>query len=344
MTAGITEFTYAYDPAGNLTGATSWNSQLSTQETLNLQYEPFTDRLTRIEYPGGKFFTFAYNAAGRRTRRSDQDGNITIYLYDALGRLDRMTDGPSQTIVDYDYEAAGRLSRKTLGNGVFTTYTYNDAGQVTLLVNSRADNTVLSRFAYTYDASGRRDSMTTLAGTFTYGYDPLGQLTRVAHPDGHVVAYSYDAAGNRLSVADNGTVTPYAANTLNQYSSAGATSFGYDPDGNLINQLSTLNPQLSTSYSYDLENRLTGVTTPADNWTYTYDAFGNRVAATHNGQTTRYVIDPTGLGNVAAEYDGGGSLIARYEHGFGLLARNDVAGNPAYYTFSVFASETPNES
>src|SRR5205814_1683962 len=70
-------------------------------------------------------------------------------------------------------------------------------------------------------------------------------------------------------------------------------------------------------------------------WIYTYDAFGNRIATTHNGQTTRYVIDPTGLGNVAAEYDGSGSLTARCEHGFGLLARNDAANNSAWYTFSA---------
>lgn len=334
-TPGLTDFTYAYDLAGNLTNATYWNPQLSTQESLNLRYDPFTDRLTRIEYPGGRFFAFDYDATGRRTRRADQDGHVTAYLYDALGRLARMTNELGQTIVNYDYDPAGRLSRKTLGNGVFTTYTYNQAGQVTQLVNSRADSNVLSSFSYTYDASGRRASMTTLAGTETYGYDPLGQLTSVTYPNSRVVNYAYDAAGNRTQVTDNGVPATYAANTLNQYTSAGAATFGYDLDGNLTNQLSTLNPQLSTTYTYDIENRLIGVATPADTWTYTYDAFGNRIAATHNGQTTRYVIDPTGLGNVAAEYDGGGSLIARYEHGFGLLARTDAAGDPAFYTFSA---------
>ena len=331
-TPGITDFTYAYDLAGNLTNATYWNPQLATQETLNLQYDPFTDHLTRIEYPGGRYFAFEYDAAGRRTRRADQDGHVTAYLYDALGRLARMTNELGQTIVIYDYDPAGRLSRKTLGNGVFTTYTYNQAGQVTQLVNSRADSNVLSSFAYTYDASGRRASMTTLAGTETYGYDPLGQLTSVTYPNSRVVNYAYDAAGNRTQVTDNGVPATYAANTLNQYTSAGAATFGYDLDGNLTNRSEG---GTNTVYTYDSENRLIGVATPADTWTYSYDAFGNRIAAAHNGQTTRYVIDPTGLGNVAAEYGGGGSLVARYEHGFGLLARQDGANDPAYYTFSA---------
>ncbi|MCW5553064.1 MAG: Ig-like domain-containing protein [Verrucomicrobiae bacterium] len=176
VTPGITDFTYAYDSAGNLTNATYWNPQLATQETLNLQYDPFTDRLTRIEYPGGRFFTFDYDPAGRRARRADQDGHVTAYLYDPLGRLARMTNELGQTFVNYDYDPAGRLSRKTLGNGVFTTYTYNQAGQVTQLLNSRADSNVLSSFAYTYDASGRRDSMTVV-----YGFEfPLpGERVRV---------------------------------------------------------------------------------------------------------------------------------------------------------------------
>ena len=331
-TPGIMDFTYAYDSVGNLTNATYWNPQSSAYETNRLQYDPFTDRLTRIEYPGGRFFTFDYDAAGRRTRRADQDGHLTAYLYDTLGRLDRMTNGLGQLIVDYDYDAAGRLSRKTLGNGVFTTYGYNSAGQITNLVNYRADTNILSRFAYTYDAAGRRDSMTTLAGKETYGYDALGQLTRVTYPNSRVVTYAYDAVGNRTLVSDNGTNTLYAANQLNQYTSAGAATYGYDLDGNLTNKTEAA---VGTTYTYDMENRLIGVATPADTWTYTYDAFGNRIATTHNGQTTRYVVDPTGLGNVAAEYDGGGSLLARYEHGFGLLSRSDAAGNPAFYTFSA---------
>ncbi|HKQ37955.1 MAG TPA: RHS repeat-associated core domain-containing protein, partial [Verrucomicrobiae bacterium] len=159
----------------------------------------------------------------------------------------------------------------------------------------------------------------------------------VTYPNSRVVTYAYDAAGNRTQVTDNGVSAAYAANTLNQYSSAGAAVFGYDLDGNLTNRTESAT---NTIYTYDSENRLIGVATPADIWTYTYDAFGNRIAAAHNGQTTRYVIDPTRLGNVAAEYDGGGSLIARYEHGFGLLARSDAAGSPAYYTFSAIGHTT----
>jgi len=35
------------------------------------------------------------------------------------------------------------------------------------------------------------------AGTTTYKYDTLGRVIEVDYPDGTIVKYSYDAAGNR---------------------------------------------------------------------------------------------------------------------------------------------------
>ena len=52
-TPGI-DFVYTYDAAGNLTSATDPTG------TTTMTYDPQTNFLTRIDYPGGQFFTFAY--------------------------------------------------------------------------------------------------------------------------------------------------------------------------------------------------------------------------------------------------------------------------------------------
>ena len=113
---------------------------------------------------------------------------------------------------------------------------------------------------------------------------------------------------------------------MNQYVTVGGVTYQYDADGNLIQQG-------ATSYTYNDENRVITVSDGTNLWKYTYDALGNRIAATENGVTSRFVIDPIGLGNVVGQYNSAGNLIAHYDHGFGLLSRTDANSGTAYYTF-----------
>src|SRR5262249_29736979 len=259
----------------------------------------------------------------------DQTNFTTIYAYDGAGRLATVSGGlpgSISLIAAYTYDAAGRVAEKDLGNGTDTVYAYYPTGAVQSVVNhgirpsAGVDGPVNSRFDYTYNQNGQVLTETTLDGTTTYGYDAAGQLTSASLPGGRVLTYAYDATGNRTVVSDSGVSTTYVANNLNQYASAGAATFSYDADGNLTVRAG---PGGSPTYTYDSRDQLMAVPTPTDSWTYHYDALGNRTSVTHNGQTTQYLVDPTGLGDVVGEYDGAGTLVAHYTMGLGVTSRVD---------------------
>ena len=251
----------------------------------------------------------------------------------------------------HQYDPAGRIAVKRLDNGLFTTYQYDSAGQLLALTNALAPYvqprgplaiaTVLSSFNYTYDSRGRRISMDTLDGGWSYEYDDLGQLTHAvlastaADIPNQDLRYVYDEVGNRVWTVENGVTKQYTANSLNQYVTVGTTNYTFDADGNLIKEVST---QGTTTYVYNDENRLVSATSPQGAWQYTYDGLGNRVAKTENGTRTRYVVDPIGLGNVVGEYDGAGNLLAHYDHALGLLSRTDAGGKAAGYTFDAIGN------
>ncbi|MFJ4453914.1 cadherin-like domain-containing protein [Pseudomonas sp. NPDC089392] len=319
---------YTWDARGNLTSATDADSHTV------YQYDS-ADQLIKVTDAAGRFLSYSYDTAGHRTQMVDQAGHVTNYSYNADGQLAELTDATGNLIARYSYDNTGHLARGDNGNGTYTTYQYDTNGHLTHLVNFKADGTVNSRFDYNYDAMGRRTDVSTLDGNTHYDYDAIGQLTGVTLPDGRHIEYRYDAAGNRVSVTDNGTAENYVANNLNQYTQSGNATFTYDADGNL--QSKTDNG-ITTTYGYDTENRLISVATPSDSWAYEYDALGSRIASVHNGIRTDYQLDPTGMVNVAAEYDAAGNQVAVYNYGLGLESLSNAANGASYYDFDAIGS------
>jgi RHS repeat-associated protein len=317
---------YSYDARGNLKAVTDATG------TITMEYDA-ADRMTKVTYPSGRFLEYDYDAAGRASRIADQSGFAVNYAYDEAGRLGSVTDGSGGLVVRYAYDGSGQLLRQDRGNGTATTYEYDASGQLVHLVHLAPDSSVQAQFDYTYDSLGRPESVTTAEGKTEYVYDGGGRLISVKLPNGRVIAYQYDAAGNRVAVDDGGAITAYAVNSLGAYTTVGGGAYGYDLNGNLTTGG-------GTSRSYDIEGRLVGTTGPDGTWTYQYDALGKRVSATHNGQTTHYLNDASGLGNVFAEYDGSGNLIAHYTQGGGLASRTSASGEAAYYGYDSIGNTT----
>src|SRR3989304_2132783 len=92
--------------------------------------------------------------------------------------------------------------------------------------------------SYTYDAAGKRRSMTTPAGTITLGYDAANRLSTVTDPSGGTYAYLYDIEGRRTQLAmPNGVIVDYRYDSLDRLigitqssSSTVLASYNYTPD------------------------------------------------------------------------------------------------------------------
>lgn len=325
---------YTYDARGRLASA------IDSEGTTTLSYD-LTDRLTRIEYPGARWLQYQYDAAGRRTRLADHTGHFTQYTYDSVGRLQTARGPGNALLMLYTYDAAGRVAREDKGNGTFTEYTYDSSGRATIVTHHAPDGSISAKIDYHYDLAGRVSTMTTLDGMWTHTYDLNDQLIQAAFASTTAEIssqnhyYEYDAIGNRVRTIVNGATTEYVANPMNQIVSAGATSYSYDLDGNLLHESG---PAGTRQYGYDSLNRLISVVTPQESWQYEYDTLGNRSAVVHNGQRTEYLIDPLGLGEVVAEFSSTGTLTARYTRGVDLVSRADTSGATSFYDFDLLGN------
>ncbi|HRA95698.1 MAG: RHS repeat domain-containing protein [Nitrospira sp.] len=103
---------------------------------------------------------------------------------------------------------------------------------------------------------------------------------------------AYEAVGNRTT---GGTVV----NQGNQLTADANFAYQYDDNGNLTRKTLLATGNYS-QYTYDAENRLVkveefaaGNSTAITTSSYRYDGLGRRIEKVANGQTKRYITQPT---------------------------------------------------
>jgi len=122
----------------------------------------------------------------------------------------------------------------------------------------------------------------------------------------------YNAVGNRQRVTDNGQITGYTANHLNQYTVVDGSTLSYDANGNLSNTVAGVLGDWT--YTYDAQNRLIRATGGPSSVVaeFYYDARNRCVKRVINGVTTYLIYDGWSL---LEERNLAGNLLARYYHG-----------------------------
>jgi YD repeat-containing protein len=287
---------------------------MSDSSGVTIYSDDIRNRLTSKQTPQGTL-SYSYDNASNllTTRSSNVNGINTSYTYDALNRLDGVTDNapvsgtrPATGTSSMTYDAVGNLSSFTAPNGVSHNYTYNNLNCLTNVSLSKA-STTLASYAYTSGAAGNRLSVTEQNGrVVNYSYDALYRLTQeqissdpVAANNG-TIGYGYDAVGNRLSRTS--TIAAVSSSNSTYDNNDHLSSDAYDNNGNTV----TSN---GNGYVYDFENRLLKLNAgTANEVSYVYDGDGNRVSKTvgsgANAVTTKYLVNtnnPTGYAQIAEE-------------------------------------------
>lgn len=263
---------------------------------------------------------YAYDLLGRPTgARFDgaAGGDAVLSDYDALGRLSSSTTsmgGASRTL-GYRYNPDGTLQQVILPDGHVFTYDRDGLGRFS---TGYADGMVMASMGY--DDLGRRMKKDS-AGVTSYGYDGASRLMELSsagapewaftstfayNPAGQIKSRTRDNDAYAFTGAVNGS-RGYQINGLNQYTSAGGASLGYDANGNLV-------ADGATTYGYDAENRLIAAA-GARTANLAYDPLGRlwQVSGGSSG-TTQFLYDRD---RIVAEYDGAGTVLRRYYQGPG---------------------------
>jgi RHS repeat-associated protein len=283
---------FAYDARGNVSEVVYPDSSAQ-----RFSYQANGDLLSATNRRGGQI-QFAYNASGQVTQKSYPDGAQIRYTYDAVGRLVKVNDASGDTTMTYD--GRGYMTRIAYPSGRSFTFAYNNSGRRTRSTSD--DGYVLS---YAYDSSGRLTRLSDGGGAelVRYEYDASGRLTREVKGNRTATAYTYDAAGQVLSIVNTGPANEVQSQFAYTYDSVGNRTAMTSADG-------------TTRYRYDGLGQLVGVTYPDGTIEgYSYDAAGNRISSTRANAATSYSVNAlnqyTRAGDASYSYDADGNLAGK---------------------------------
>jgi len=340
------ETVFTYDNRGNVETVTDPQGKVTTMTYDELgRLETTTDRngdvsivnytesgqIDNVDYPGeSEDVDFTYDLRDQVDTMTDSLGT-TDYDYDAIGRLEKVTDA-NGFVIEYGYDKVGNLKTLTYPGGKVVTYGY-DAVNRLKIVTTWLNETI----TYFYDAAGRLDYRENANSTITdYTYDNANRLTRLTDKksNGEVISeqvFTLDPNGNPETEF---RIQPQAPQEIES-----ELSYQYnvqrtrlesviDADDNQI--LNTYNyddegQQVSKNQDtrvFDARNRLTKI----DGRLYGYDGNNQRLSIEQNGETRFHIYDSQN--NLLAEANQAKEIIRYYIHGDGL--NQLIQGNQSY--------------
>ena len=246
---GSVDYSYSYDPAGNLIEVEDSIHKRTTKRTYDAH-----QRLVRETLENGLTLSFAYDLHGRPLKMTLPDGSRIRYERNPKHLLAVERKGKR---AEFSYDLSGNLIEARSFAGETVSYSY-DNNERLISIESPSFKQKIA-----YDPAGNILSIETDGESSHFAYDPL---YRLAEEKGSFEgSFRFDALGCCLE--QNGL--SQLQSSLHRLLNDGVHAYSYDADGNC-----TSNGRLE--FSYDALGRLV----KAGSITYSYDSFDRLMSRT----------------------------------------------------------------
>lgn len=274
-----------------------------------------------------------YDANGNMLSSTDNNGNVTKYIYDADGLLQQKIEAAgtgAQRTTDYAWDpTAGtdRLLSEIVEGYAKATYTYDNHNRVTSVAvtnlsgHGSANQTLTTTYAYALYGNGLVHTLTVVppsgnGNETVYTYDSLGHLSSKANGLGQATTYGnyngLDEPGKVVGPNGDETDVAYDARgrvvTKTTHPNGGTATWSYTYDGFGLEATSTEPDGAVTAWNRNADMRVTSITHTDKEGTST-ETFGYDA----NGDVTSHVVKRGGdIGlSESLAYDPLGRLIEK---------------------------------
>ena len=271
-----------------------------------------------IDGYGEREVSYTYTKAGLPDTVTYPDGNVVTYGYTRNGKFSTMNYAGTEFASGTKYNNYGAVSSLNLDNGLINTMVYDKLIRCTELshvkkveggtetgfsltyeydacgnITTKTDSTGVLTESYTYDGRNRlKSSTSTSLGSHEWTYDDFNNIvswTRTVGNTPKVSSYTYEGLVNgsyegTTTAGKEGALTAagsrHGPHAVTAIETGGKTAeYVYNANGDMTGSLT--GEGIGRIYSYDSQNRMTGMTVSngadTNRWTYAYDDGGERI-------------------------------------------------------------------